>query len=138
RHGGNDDANYKPNYLSVMNYEYQFDGFVIDRVGGTFDYSRVKVAAFDEAKVDEAAAFTPIAPTTEADLARIGGIRVNGTPMFGHADSELDFNGNVNIDPGTYALDFNRNGVANDVYPAAQNDWAALLFDGGGQIGFAT
>ncbi|MBJ6766026.1 hypothetical protein JGU66_35180 [Myxococcaceae bacterium JPH2] len=137
RHGGNDDSNYKPNYLSIMNYEYQFYGFVIDRIGGTLDYSRVKVAAFDERTVSETTAFAPVAPTTEADLSRIGGIRVNGVSVFGHADTDLDFNNNINIDPGTYALDFNRSGSATDVFPASQNDWLALLFDGGGTIGFA-
>lgn len=29
RHGGFEDANYKPNYLSVMNYYYQFDGLPV-------------------------------------------------------------------------------------------------------------
>ena len=38
RHGGNDDANYKPNYLSIMNYEYQVYGFIIDNMGGVLDY----------------------------------------------------------------------------------------------------
>lgn len=29
RHGGFEDANYKPNYLSIMNYYYQFDGLPV-------------------------------------------------------------------------------------------------------------
>lgn len=37
-HGGGDDVNYKPNYFSVMNYAFQFDG--ITKNGTTsFDYS---------------------------------------------------------------------------------------------------
>ncbi|NTX17293.1 hypothetical protein HUA74_44360 [Myxococcus sp. CA051A] len=137
-HGGNDGANYKPNYLSIMNYEYQFHGFVIDNIGGVLDYSRVRVAAFSEQNILETSAFAPIAPTTEADLDRIGGVRVNGVNIFGHAGNFLDFNNNVQVDNGAYSLDFNRNGFAGDVFPAAQNDWLALIYDGGGQIGFAT
>jgi hypothetical protein len=50
----------------------------------------------------------------------------------------VDFNNNRQYDFNPYALDFNRNGVTTDVFPASQNDWTALLYDGGGQIGFTT
>lgn len=139
RHGGNDDNNYKPNYLSIMNYEYQFYGFEIGGTVGALDYSAVRVAAFDEAAVNDLTAFAPVAPSTEQDLGRIGGLRFNGAKvsMFSATDF-VDFNNNKQYDFNPYALDFNRNGVATDVFPASQNDWAALVFDGGGQIGFAS
>lgn len=38
KHGGGDHLTYKPNYLSVMNYHFQFDG--IPGRTPTFDYSR--------------------------------------------------------------------------------------------------
>jgi hypothetical protein len=56
--------------------------------------------------------------------------------MFSATDF-VDFNNNRQYDFNPYALDFNRNGVATDVFPVSQNDWAALVYDGGGQIGFA-
>ena len=98
----------------------------------------MRVAAFNEQNVNETSAFAPVAPTTEADLSRIGGVRINGINVFGHADAYLDYNNNISIDSGSYAMDFNRNGFAADVFPASQNDWLALAYDGGGQIGFAT
>ncbi|RKH62755.1 hypothetical protein D7V93_09630 [Corallococcus llansteffanensis] len=139
RHGGNEEANYKPNYLSIMNYEYQFYGFEIRNTVGGLDYSSVQVASFSEAAVNELTAFAPVAPTTETDLGKIYGLRFNGAQvsMFSATDF-LDFNNNRQYDFNPYALDFNRNGVATDVFPASQNDWTALIYDGGGQIGFAT
>ncbi|WP_223643655.1 hypothetical protein [Corallococcus sp. EGB] len=137
RHGGNDDSNYKPNYLSIMNYEYQFYGFGIGGLNNVLDYSRVQVASFNEASVNEQTAFAPVAPTTEADLARIGGLRFNNVQVVGNASVNLDFNGDGTIQAASYALDFNRSGAANNVFPASQNDWTALMYDGGGQIGLA-
>ncbi|MFP2904208.1 hypothetical protein ACLESD_03855 [Pyxidicoccus sp. 3LFB2] len=136
-HGGNENANYKPNYLSIMNYEYQLHGFGIGGLNNVFDYSRVRVAAFNEQSVNEGSAFAPVAPTTEADLARISGLRFNDVQVVGNASANLDFNANGSIQAASYVRDFNRNGFA-DVFAASQNDWAALRFDGGGQIGFAT
>ncbi|NTX60977.1 hypothetical protein HUA74_09925 [Myxococcus sp. CA051A] len=134
RHGGTDHANYKPNYLSIMNYEYQFYGFSIGGAANVLDYSRVQVASFNELAVNEGSGFAPVAPTTEADLARISGLRFNNVSVVGNASNNTDFNGNGVTDAPTYSRDFNRNGVA-DVYPASQNDWTALLYDGAGQIG---
>jgi hypothetical protein len=44
-HGGRDDENFKPNYLSVMNYMFQMLGRVSDR---PLDYSRFALPALDE------------------------------------------------------------------------------------------
>jgi uncharacterized repeat protein (TIGR01451 family) len=60
-HGGGDNLNFKPNYLSVMNYWYQFTG--IPRIGtggdipptGRLDYSRSRLPALNEASLDERA-----------------------------------------------------------------------------------
>ncbi|WP_254626281.1 hypothetical protein [Myxococcus sp. CA039A] len=134
RHGGTDNANYKPNYLSIMNYEYQFYGFTIGGVANVLDYSRVRVASFNEATINEVAAFAPVAPSKEADLARISGLRFNEAQVIGNASTNIDFNGDGDVSTASYSRDFNRNGVV-DVFPVSQNDWTALLYEGGGQIG---
>ncbi len=48
-HGGNQDINWKPNYLSVMNYFWQFPGLKrrSDSLGGIYDYSRTGPTSFD-------------------------------------------------------------------------------------------
>ena len=39
-HGGMEDTNFKPNYLSVMNYLFQLSGINLRTIGGIIDYSR--------------------------------------------------------------------------------------------------
>jgi hypothetical protein len=55
RHGGGDSVNYKPNYLSVMNYSFQFSG-ILPSTGsptGRLDYSSSNLAELDENSLDE-------------------------------------------------------------------------------------
>ena len=56
-HGGDLDDNYKPNYLSIMNYNFQTGGVIFDNGkgpgNGFFDYSRFLLPALDETKLDE-------------------------------------------------------------------------------------
>ncbi|NOK39485.1 hypothetical protein HMI49_40595 [Corallococcus exercitus] len=134
RHGGTDDANYKANYLSVMNYEYQTFGLRIDGVDNVLDYSRVRVASVSEGSLNEAAAFAPVFPTTEADLAHIG-VRIKGVQVAGTASANLDINNDGVIQTTSYARDLNRDLDTVDLFPAAQNDWLALVYDGANQIG---
>jgi hypothetical protein len=50
-HGGADNTNWKPNYLSTMNYLFQVTGLMVDGTLGHFDYSRIGFD-FDEQVVD--------------------------------------------------------------------------------------
>jgi hypothetical protein len=59
-HGGDEDVNYKPNYLSVMNYDFQFSGIPYGAtpgstrpVGFRLDYSDVALPTLDENHLDE-------------------------------------------------------------------------------------
>jgi hypothetical protein len=57
-HGGDDQCNYKPNYPSVMNYRYQFDGVDTDCTppgDGLLDYSHGGRLSLDETDLDETA-----------------------------------------------------------------------------------
>jgi hypothetical protein len=49
-HGGSDDLNYKPNYLSVMNYHWQVPN---QNVGWSLDYSRQALPDLKPADLDE-------------------------------------------------------------------------------------
>jgi hypothetical protein len=57
RHGGDVDSNYKPNYNSIMNYRYQFDGVDVDDDScgddGAPDYSQNVLPDLDENNLDE-------------------------------------------------------------------------------------
>jgi hypothetical protein len=50
RHGGGDDTNFKPNYLSAMNYTFQTRGVVWRQ---PLDYSRWTLSPLNEAALDE-------------------------------------------------------------------------------------
>jgi Ca2+-binding RTX toxin-like protein len=47
-HGGGDKVNYKPNYLSVMNYRFQLSGVPQTAGPGVFDYSRQQLPNLNE------------------------------------------------------------------------------------------
>lgn len=62
RHGGNVDENCKPNYLSVMNYAFQFPDYVSSR---PLDYSRSQLNTISETGLDEGTGISPASsPTT--------------------------------------------------------------------------
>ncbi len=54
RHGGGDNENYKPNYISVMSYAFQVVG-VNGPNGPVFDYQRFDLPDLDETVLDEVA-----------------------------------------------------------------------------------
>jgi hypothetical protein len=52
-HGGGDPVNNKPNYISVMNYLFQFSGLTRGGVANIFDYSNAALRILDETSLDE-------------------------------------------------------------------------------------
>ncbi|WP_347587765.1 choice-of-anchor L domain-containing protein [Acrocarpospora sp. B8E8] len=70
RHGGGDDVNNKPDYLSIMNYLFQLPGLPPD---SRLDYSRTAPFVdwdhlrFDGGSVGDLGDSTPLPQTTEAD-----------------------------------------------------------------------
>jgi hypothetical protein len=151
-HGGPpaDGRAWKPNYLSLMSYPYAYSGVLRDGVF-QLDYSRHPVAQLSELALDEVAAMAPApgSATTEADLARYGvkiGRNVNPLTQFGDelslvgtAGANLDFDRNGRFGGCCVRADLNGNGIMTDTFPASQNDWDVLKYNGhalgGGPIG---
>ena len=50
---GQCNENYKPNYLSIMNYSFQLDGLRNNGANGLFDYSRFALPSLDKAHLNE-------------------------------------------------------------------------------------
>lgn len=128
RHGGGDDTNYKPNYLSVMNYSFQLQGVIKGGTVGTFDYSRAALPALDKAHLNESAGLGP-------------GAAGYGTKYFcGAFQSVLDASGSIDwncdgmIQPDVSA-DINQGGSATGTLTGF-NDWAHPQLKGGA-IGLA-
>jgi hypothetical protein len=85
RHGGGDEINCKPNYLSVMNYARQFSSLINDR---PLDYSRSKLGSLNEANLNEN---NGISASTPPSLMTVYG---PPEPKFGVAGIPLDWNRN--------------------------------------------
>jgi hypothetical protein len=68
--GGEDDTTYKPNYLSVMNYSFQFQGLIRDQQPGLFDYSSFALDKLNEDSLDPTAGIT-----SDQSLSRWGSYR---------------------------------------------------------------
>jgi len=100
KHGGTDEFNGKPQYYSVMNYNYQLTG--IPKADGTryFGYLQQDMPALNERALDERKGFGP--------QARGYLYRPNSEAVLRPADGPVDLNGNGEIDHGIYALDLNR------------------------------
>jgi len=133
RHGGNDHVNYKPNYLSIMNYMYQTAG--IWRDGSVYyDYSRV-APTLNEAKLSE----------TKGLGSSASGYGVMWfcppqdpkKPWLRARDSsvttEVDWNCNGTIEIGSKRVDVNFDYRFTTL--KSQNNWASITFAGGGKAG---
>jgi hypothetical protein len=131
-HGGGDDINNKPNYVSVMNYNFQFSGIIENGASGTFDYSRSTLGDLNEGSLPAESSGIPGA--------------VLGTPTFGsrhycrasntqaaiaNITGGIDWNCDGNTSDGALAgIDITGDTATNEVLHG-YNDWAHLVYNGG-------
>ena len=134
RHGGGDNVHRKPNYLSVMNYNFQLGGLTIGGTANNFDYSRFELQSLDENSLNESAGLNPVSGITEAGLGNYATqVRTSvSTSNVADASSNIDFNQNGSVS-GTVATDVNGDGARSVL--TTQNDWDNLIYDGGGVLG---
>jgi hypothetical protein len=129
-HGGGDPINNKPNYLSVMNYSFQFNGLTENGVANIYDYSRAALNTLGETSLTESAgvgaAASKIATSHWCPAA-------GGNPAafvtVADASQSIDWNCNgVATDTGV-SFDVNNDGLKTSLAPF--NDWANLQLKGG-------
>ena len=130
RHGGNNDQNYKPNYLSVMNYAYQLAG--VPRTGTLapyFGYSSAVLPSLNEAALNEAVGLNSASAATY----RTRWFCPSGAGAIspGTANGPVDWNCN-GVASGTAAVDLNFDGLTGSL--VSWTNWGTLTF-GGGAIG---
>lgn len=95
RHGGDEDVNYKPNYLSVMNYSFQIDGIPTNQplpfgpLYGRMDYSR-----------------GVLTPLNELGLLEFAGLGAGLDNTFYFCPDTF-----FAVGPGTGPIDWNCNGI---------------------------
>ncbi len=122
-HGGNDVGNCKPNYLSVMNYSFQFRG-----TGGytrrPLDFSPGNLPLLDEQRLSERRGVE--GPANRRTVYGVNGSLQRAVP----ADGAIDWNDNREIDGGTVRSNVNRirmlgcNGAGQPL--TSYDDWEAL------------
>lgn len=129
-HGGNEDKNNKPNYLSVMTYAFQVSG--VPRTGTTasyFGYSWADLPDLVETTLNENVGLNSAA----ANTFRTRWYCPNGVlkTSLGTANGRLNWNCNSLIS-NPVSADLNFDGVRNRL--TGWNDWANLVY-GGGAVG---
>jgi hypothetical protein len=126
-HGGSDSVNYKPNYLSVMNYHFQFDG--VPRTSGAawFSYSNFAPPTLTETSLKESAGLGSAASTWKTKWK----CPDNTTRTSGAANLGIDWDCDGDATDTTSA-DINRDGRSTTL--TTQNNWANIRF-GGGDVG---
>jgi hypothetical protein len=129
-HGGSDGTNYKPNYLSVMNYAFQVSG--VPRTGTTpfyFGYSLADLPDLLETTLNENVGLNSASANTFRTRWYCPGDIL--TTSVGTANGPLDWNCNGPIN-NPVSADINLDGVQNTL--TGWNDWANLVY-GGGAVG---
>ncbi|WP_394937921.1 hypothetical protein [Psychromicrobium sp. YIM B11713] len=127
-HGGNDSVNYKPNYLSVMNYTFQFGG--VPKADGTsyFGYSSVNPGSLNENSLNESNGLGASASAWKTTwfcpdkTARTTAV---------NASQPIDWNCNGSLTSGV-SSDINKSGGKSTL--GSSNNWASIQF-GGGSVG---
>jgi len=127
-HGGQDFTNYKPNYLSVMNYNHTYSGITTADVPGSvvpdpaltrLDYSETAFATLNEAALDESAGISPLSAGNR-DI----GIYydLNNDQQMAATSGPVDWTGNGTIDAGLVRVDLNFDGD-DDTTLLGSSDW---------------
>lgn len=124
-HGGGDGVNDKPNYLSVMNYSFQFPGLFKDGQFGLIDYSRGQLDDLDESALDETLGLTPFGLATG-----FGTLYYDGghQRQVNAASGPIDWDRNGSLSTGV-AKDLNKDSSLTLL--VGYDDWAHVRFDGG-------
>jgi hypothetical protein len=129
-HGGGDGTNNKPNYVSVMNYLWQFSGVTRSGKANLIDYSNAALSALNEAALDETVGLGPAAagvaikhwvPATPA----VPGAFV----QVADGSQPIDWNGDGVANNKNVAVDTNNDSSSGALAPF--DDWKNLKLRGG-------
>lgn len=128
-HGGFADEYHKPNYMSIMNYDFLYTGLIINNSSGHFDYSRRELNPLDESDLNEQKGI-PDAPTTHGTKywCRTGGILSGSWNLLTtlKASGRIDWNCDARYSMQNVKSDVNRDG--NRTQLKGFNDWANIKF----------
>ena len=132
RHGGLDNINYKPNYLSVMNYSFQTDGLITGGIDGLLDYSRFPaIPDLNENSLNETfglnggPALANYGTAWYCSGSPSGGNRMD----VGNANGAIDWNCDGNPSETSVVADINQDVMFTVLH--SSEDWNHLIYTGG-------
>jgi len=121
-HGGTDGINYKPNYLSIMNYHFQIDGVYRDGKWGNYDYQREAPYTLNEKALNESNGILYASDYGTKWYDQDGKIRITKT----NEPIDWYYNGVIN---NNVAVDLNADGSKGKL--TAWRDWQHIIYNGG-------
>jgi hypothetical protein len=129
RHGGNEQTNFKPNYISIMNYLFQYDSY---NTGRPLDFSSGNKAVLIESSLDENNGIGD--PTTTVWRLTNGTIAKSSGAMYIDWNADGNITSNVNLNLNNHPPNFpSGDGETLTDY----NDWANLVYRFRGYPNFA-
>ena len=131
RHGGFDDDNFKPNYLSPMNYLYQLGGWIDPADRRHFEYSTTnpsRSTVVDESAVDESTGLAGIPAPAGSTVAWACNGAEDAFRVLTIGDP-FDANCDGHVSSGTRAVNFDSNSGFQRLQ--TWNDWEHLSYIGG-------
>ena len=130
RHGGDVNTNNKPNYNSVMNYDFQFAGIDIDCGGCGPDCSDENNKFITGDSIADAG--VPAGLRARIDFSRGNRADLDETALDESigicSNVELDLNRSGAIDAGLVASDINNDGLNGTL--SDYDDWSNIYYDG--------
>lgn len=129
-HGGGDGVNNKPNYVSVMNYLWQFSGVTRSGTANIIDYSNSMLNTLNEAALDETVGLGPAA----AGVAIKHWVSAVGTApaafvQVADGSQPVDWNGDGVATNKNVMIDTNNDGSTGTLAPF--DDWKIIKLRGG-------
>lgn len=144
RHGGHENKNYKPNYLSVMNYIYQMPKKQTTLEGTALadawhlDYARTPASALNEESLSEGSG--PGGPSGRKIIFNAAADTNTSVLVIADADaSDVDWNNSASIDLDPVSVDVTRFRGTTDSLDAsltAQADWGKIWYPLSGSSDF--
>ncbi|WP_433060120.1 zinc-dependent metalloprotease family protein [Dactylosporangium sp. CS-033363] len=142
-HGGSveNQINWKPNYPSVMNYHWQMSGVPKYSNTALLDYSEGTLNPITESSLDEGAGLEPdsVANDIGTSWACPDGTIHAVSPSVRSVDWNCDntIGGTVRANVTGVVIQGVRNDTLDNETLRDFNDWAGLIYDGGGALGGA-
>jgi hypothetical protein len=129
-HGGGDSTNYKPNYISVMNYLWQITGVTRGGLANIIDYSNAALNALNEGALNETVGLgAAAAGVATKHWVPASGAAPGAFVQVADASQPIDWDGDGLANNTNLALDTNNDGATGALAPF--DDWKAIKLRGG-------